>query len=392
MRIATSDIQMASRHAAVSRREVRTSSRVWIGERRPNFEGSPPPLSPSPANSTGAGRLDTVHLSKAALEAKRCNEVTPADTEVSSEDETKMALIVSMVEILTGKKLKLFSPKEFTEELERAQRDAESTSNDLNEARAGRDSPARGRNDGVRDPVRTTEANRAEAGSPSSGSGFGVEFDYYERQFESEKTVFTADGVMRTRDGKEVSFSVNVGLSREFMREQSISLRAGDAVVKDPLVLNFGGSAAELTSTRFNFDIDSDGRSDQIAFVGPNSGFLALDRNVDGVINDGTELFGARTGDGFAELAAYDEDNNQWIDENDSIYEGLRIWSKDGEGRDSLQTLGQRGVGAIYLGHVATPFSLKDGNNELQGQIQATGLFLEENGSPGTVQQIDLVV
>ena len=65
-------------------------------------------------------------------------------------------------------------------------------------------------------------------------------------------------------------------------------------------MLNFGGSAAELTTTRFAFDIDSDGRQDQIAFVGANSGFLALDRNSDGVIGDGRELFGPTTGQGLS--------------------------------------------------------------------------------------------
>lgn len=136
-------------------------------------------------------------------------------------------------------------------------------------------------------------------------------------------------------------------MSREFLREQSVSVRLGDAVLKDPLVLNFDGAAAELTTTRFSFDIDSDGKPDQIAFVGANSGFLALDRNNDGVINDGGELFGPSTGQGFAELAAYDEDSNQWIDENDSIYQNLRIWSKNAEGQDQLVSLGQRGVGIL---------------------------------------------
>ena len=162
------------------------------------------------------------------------------------------------------------------------------------------------------------------------------------------------------------------------------------AKLKDPLVLNFNGNAAELTTTRFSFDIDSDGQQDQIAFTGPNSGFLALDRNNDGVINNGSELFGPTTGQGFAELAAYDQDGNQWIDENDSIYNKLRIWSKDAQGQDQLIALGQRGVGAIYLGQVTSPFALKDSDNNLLGQIRSSGVFLQENGVAGTVQQIDL--
>jgi hypothetical protein len=45
----------------------------------------------------------------------------------------------------------------------------------------------------------------------------------------------------------------------------------------------------------------------------------------DGRVNDGRELFGPRTGDGFAELAAYDDDGNNWIDENDGIHDNLSI-------------------------------------------------------------------
>jgi hypothetical protein len=45
----------------------------------------------------------------------------------------------------------------------------------------------------------------------------------------------------------------------------------------------------------------------------------------DGRVNDGRELFGPITGDGFAELAAYDDDGNNWIDENDGIYDNLSI-------------------------------------------------------------------
>ena len=57
-----------------------------------------------------------------------------------------------------------------------------------------------------------------------------------------------------------------------------------------------------------------------------------------------------------------------------------------------LLALGQKNIGAIYLGHMETPFSLKDQNNELQAQIRSTGLFLFEDGKVGNVQQIDLVV
>jgi hypothetical protein len=221
--------------------------------------------------------------------------------------------------------------------------------------------------------------------------GWGVAYDYHERHYEYESTTFQAEGVIATEDGREIDFSVELGMTREFMSEHHVSLRAGDAL-KDPLVINFDGTAAELTQTKFAFDIDADGSEDQISFVTPGSGFLALDENNDGTINDGSELFGALSGNGFAELAAFDDDANGWIDENDQVYNRLRIWTKDAEGGDHLVALGQQGVGAIYLGHVNTPFDIKDEDNQLQGQVKSSGLFLHEDGRVGTVQQLDLVV
>ena len=60
--------------------------------------------------------------------------------------------------------------------------------------------------------------------------------------------------------------------------------------------------------------------------------FLALDLNGDGRINNGSELFGALSGNGFADLAQYDSDANGWIDENDEIFQRLKVWSGADDG------------------------------------------------------------
>ncbi len=180
-------------------------------------------------------------------------------------------------------------------------------------------------------------------------------------------------------------------MSREFVSQKDISIRAGDAALTDPLVINFDGSAPDLTETKYTFDLDADGSLEQISFVTRGSGFLALDLNGDGAVNNGGELFGPDTGDGFKELAGYDQDHNNWIDESDEIFHRLRIWTKDRDGNDRLFALGEKGIGAIYLGNAATPFQFKNSVNEQQGQLRTTGLFIRENGAAGTVQQIDLV-
>lgn len=368
MKIANSNIQLASQNTSVTKREARESLRVWVGNQRPDFEGR----APSSANASNQGRVsqrqgDAVQLSQAAQAAQPTKASAATETDLTPEDELKLGILVRLVENLTGKKLKMISPKELTEQMCKCQEQAAATGAALQDAKA--------------------------AAPSNQPAGFGIEYDSYEMHYEAEKTTFAAQGLVKTQDGREIAFAVDMSMSREFLREQSISIRAGDAVqLKDPLVINFGGNAAELTNTRFSFDIDSDGKQDQIAFVGADSGFLALDKNGDGTINDGRELFGASTGQGFAELAAHDEDGNEWIDENDSIYSKLRIWSKDEQGRDQLVGLGERGVGAIYLGHVTTPFSIKDQDNSLLGQVRSSGVFLHEDGRAGTVQQIDLSV
>ena len=54
--------------------------------------------------------------------------------------------------------------------------------------------------------------------------------------------------------------------------------------------------------------------------------------------------------------------------------------------------IGQAGIGAIYLGHISSEFTLADSSQQQAGQLRDSGFFLREDGSAGTVQQIDLVV
>ncbi|NTV90709.1 MAG: hypothetical protein HGA22_10200, partial [Clostridiales bacterium] len=223
-------------------------------------------------------------------------------------------------------------------------------------------------------------------------AGWGLEYDYHASHYEAQTMAFSADGTVKTADGREINFSLDLNMSRSFASREDISIRAGDAVKVDPLVINFSNNAPSLTQEKYSFDIDNDGDSDQRSFVSGGSGFLALDSNNDGVINNGSELFGPQSGNGFSDLASYDSDGNNWIDENDAVFDKLRIWSKDSSGNDQLVALGAQGVGAIYLGNVASAFSLKDSSNSLQGDIARSGIYLNENGSAGTIQHIDLAV
>ncbi|MCR4287614.1 MAG: VCBS repeat-containing protein [Deltaproteobacteria bacterium] len=233
----------------------------------------------------------------------------------------------------------------------------------------------------------TAPANQA----PES-QGWGLIYDSHESYKEEEQTVFAAQGIVRTKDGREIAFKAVINMQREFSQSEDFTLRAGDAKKIDPLILNFSGNAASLTNAKFSFDLDSDGNDDKISFAGNGSGFLVLDLNNDGKAANGAELFGPSTGNGMAELSAHDSDRNSWIDEEDPVYADLLVWTKDESGADNLRGLKASGVGAIYLGYADTAFSIKDSANNLNAQVVRTGVFLKEDNGVGTIQQLDLVV
>ena len=223
--------------------------------------------------------------------------------------------------------------------------------------------------------------------------GWGVEYHYHESYEEHEVATFNAEGVVHTADGEEINFNLQLDLQRDYASEFNLDLRAGDAAqMVDPLSINFDGAAAELSDMKFSFDLNADGTEEEISSLPAGMGFLAFDVNKDGIINDGSELFGPQTGDGFEELATYDSDGNNWIDENDPIYSDLSVWTKDVEGNDILTSIADQNIGAIFLGSINNVFNLKGTSNELMGQISGFGMYLNENGSPGAIQQIDLVV
>lgn len=212
---------------------------------------------------------------------------------------------------------------------------------------------------------------------------------YYQ---ETENVLFKSKGKVTTADGREITFNVDVGMSRSFQEYYREEYDIAEFQrVCDPLVINFGGNVAGLSDQKFFFDIDADGKEDEISELIEGSGYLALDKNNDGKINNGSELFGPQSGDGFADLAEYDEDGNGWIDENDSVWNKLKIWCRNEKGENELYTLAEKGLGAICLQKAATDFTLKDAKNNDKGYIRSTGIFLYENGNVGTMQHLDLV-
>ena len=212
-----------------------------------------------------------------------------------------------------------------------------------------------------------------------------TQLSFYEKYEECESLEFSTLGKIKTEKGS-LDINLNFSMSRSFVVENKIDI----FTTFDPLVINLDGDIPNLSTDTFSFDLDNDGKDDQISMLKAGSGFLALDKNLDGVINQGSELFGTITGNGFDELSQYDKDNNHWIDENDSIFDKLQIWLKnDDKNERELVGLGEVGIGAIFLDSSASEFTYKTKTNQTLGEMKSCGLFLNEDGSCGNISQID---
>jgi hypothetical protein len=209
-------------------------------------------------------------------------------------------------------------------------------------------------------------------------------FSFTEQYSEFESIDVAMQGKVQT-DSQCIDIDIALSMSRTFVAEHKIDITAQ---FYDPLVINLDGELPALSEKKFAFDIDNDGECDQISCLDEGSAFLALDANENGCIDDGNELFGTITGNGFKELARHDSDENGWIDANDPVLDKLRVWHKTPEGSE-LVGLGEAGVGAIYLGYADSPFTYKTDEQESLGRLRSTGFFLQENGQAGTVAQID---
>jgi hypothetical protein len=239
-------------------------------------------------------------------------------------------------------------------------------------------------------PATSVNTVSASSETPTNGrAGWGLAYDLHEQRTEVEATDYSAEGVVRTADGRNLAFDVDLAMQRVSIEATDVSIRAGDAQKVDPLVLNLTQAKASFDGKQ-TFDLDGDGSQESIARLASGSAYLALDKNGNGQVDSGRELFGPQSGNGFEELRGYDEDGNGWIDEGDAVFSQLQLWSP-AENANALVGLQRSGIGAICLDSVSTPFTVKNGN-ETNAVVARTGVYLKENGEVSTVQHVDLVV
>lgn len=160
-----------------------------------------------------------------------------------------------------------------------------------------------------------------------------------------------------------------------------------------PILIDLDGGWFELTdlSGGVDFDIDRDGTAERVSWtrMGSGDGWLALDRNGNGTIDDGGELFGDVTDQplsddphGFSALAVFDTtdrggDGDGWITPVDEVFSDLRLWidaNHDGRSQpEELTGLQDQGVTALHLFFVESRSRDGHGNRlRFQAAVQTT--------------------
>ncbi len=334
MRIDSSDITLASEYRAMTRRSQRESLTVTVG---------PPPSAVAPAATAPS------------LAVTGTDETSPTAQGL----DPKLLLLKLVVESLSGHKIRVMHAEEMTP--------------------------------GATPAVPQTGVAAQSAATPAAQPSWGVSYQAETRNTDSQHLRVTAQGVVITADQREIPFALELNLAETTMSTQTASFRAGTAAV-DPLVIHFSGPAAALTTSRIAFDLDADGRDEQIPFTAQGSGFLVLDRDGNGRVTDGRELFGPATGNGFSELAQLDSDGNGWLDAADAAFGALQVWTQDADGVRHLTPLAAHGVGALYLSNLGAPFHVTDDAGVPLGEARRVSLYLTEDGRADVVQQIDLHV
>lgn len=126
-------------------------------------------------------------------------------------------------------------------------------------------------------------------------------------------------------------------------------------IFASPLVLDLDRDGLELVDANHGvyFDINGDGIADKTGWVAKDDGFLALDKNGNGIIDSQTELFGGSTEDGFTVLGRYDSNQDGVINSQDTVWNDLTIWqdlNQDGISQSNeLRGLGTYGITSISL-------------------------------------------
>jgi Ca2+-binding RTX toxin-like protein len=167
-------------------------------------------------------------------------------------------------------------------------------------------------------------------------------------------------------------------------------------ITVSPIILDLDGNGVQTEGLNSNvhFDHDGNGFSELTGWVAPGDGLLVYDKNSNGMIDDGSELFGnnSKLTDGLAEngfraLQAFDSNHDGVVDENDVGFEKLQIW-KDSNGNGltdagELLSMAEAGVKALNVAYDETSFVVKYGNH-----YQQSGTYVAADGNVASMVDV----
>ena len=168
---------------------------------------------------------------------------------------------------------------------------------------------------------------------------------------------------------------------------------------RDPLALDLDGDGIETVAASAGvlFDHDGNGIKTASGWVKDDDGLLVLDRNGNGTVDNGGELFGVDTvlangqkaTDGFQALSELDSNGDGRIDAADAAFQNLKVWrdiDQDGVTQaDEMYSLANVGISSISLTRTTATQDLGNGN-----QSTASGSFTRSDGTTGAVANLSL--
>ena len=215
-------------------------------------------------------------------------------------------------------------------------------------------------------------------------------------QYQLENSIeFNTKAIVKTSN-KEFEIDLSISFSKSFQELHEEKLNLGNEKFIDPLIINYKDSLDGFDNInptlKFAFDLNNDGKVERIPLLRDGAGFLALDKNKNKAIDNASELFGTKSGNGFNDLRTYDIDKNNWLDENDSIFKDLVIWEKNDKGDDKLISLTQAGIGAIYLKENKTSFDYHQSIEHKFAHLKQSSFYIKEDGKTGLINGLDFIV
>jgi hypothetical protein len=145
-------------------------------------------------------------------------------------------------------------------------------------------------------------------------------------------------------------------------------------VIEDvsPIAFDLNGDGVQtiaIGDSTGTFDLLNTGSAIRSGWLSAEDGFLALDRNGNGRIDDRSELFGGAIGEGFAQLAALDGNGDGRIDAGDAAFGDLLVWqdrnSNHATDEGELSSLAERGIASLDT-HYTVRVEMQNGNRIIE--------------------------